>query len=131
MMRALKVFLLILAGLCLGSCQSETVLDSFIPDEARPVTELAVESLVARDLDGLLPVCPPSATPEQLAQVETTLFPLIPEVEFDTPRLLGAHISMNTSTSDGTRHRRELVYLLPHETESRRLEFVFGRRRRR
>ena len=124
-MRALTLCVLILAGLCLASCQNESVLDSLIPDDARPVTELAVESLAARDLEQLRPAFPPSATPEQVTQLETEVFPLIPDVEFDAPRLLGAHATMSASTSQGTSQRLELVYLLPHETESLRLELLF------
>lgn len=125
MFKRLSVLCLIaLVGSLLAACQSEQIIEAFVPEDARPVAEQSVDGLINRDMAMLRAVVPDGATEEQLASLEATLPTLFPLADYGEPKLVGANRSLQRQTDSEPLDRLELVYLVPSDDGDRRLELV-------
>ncbi len=125
MFKRLYVLCLVaLAGGLLAACQSESLVESFIPEDARPIVEQSVQGLVNRDMATLREVIPAGASDEQLSNLEASLPTFFPPASYGDARLVGANRTVETRLSSGTLDRLELVYVVPSDDGDRRLELV-------
>lgn len=125
-MRLASVFVCLIAAIGLGGClPSETFLEEFIAEEARPTVDASVTAIIDRDFDRLMNMAPDGATPEQAELIAEFINTNLPEGEASQIRLAGANSFTSQTMGDAANVTLSLTYLLTYEADDYRLDLRF------